>query len=66
MDPWDFKKLDKFRLNFEAGSIDPESERSCLKFKEGLTCRVEDNRPGDDKKMMRNSLQFPARVFSPT
>jgi hypothetical protein len=33
-----------FRLNFEAGSIDPGR---CVKFKEGLTCRVEDQDDGD-------------------
>jgi hypothetical protein len=46
--PWDLKKLDTFRLNYEAGSIDLDA--GCVKFKEGLTCRVNDNHPGEDKK----------------
>jgi hypothetical protein len=43
--PKDFEALTVkgtlFRLNFEAGSIDPEASANCVKFKEGLTCNVE-------------------------
>ena len=48
-DAWDSTNLDKFRLNFEAGSIAPEAEAGCTKFKYGLTCRADENHPGKDK-----------------
>lgn len=60
-EPGEFKKLDTFRLNFEAGSIDLDA--SCVKFKQGLTCRVNDNRPGEDKKKDETQLAVSCEGF---
>jgi hypothetical protein len=53
VEPWDFssgiKHSTRFRLNYEGGSID--LNKGCVKFKEALTCQVEDKKDdkGDDK-----------------
>lgn len=57
---WDFAKLDKFRLNFEAGSIDPEA---CTKFKFGLTCHSDENYPGNKNKEDKKQLTVSCEGF---